>query len=185
MKERRALRARTRVFRSHIRYATRICVRICVYICVYVRIVPPSPFRSLFRSHSFSPLSFFPSHASNETFRAPPACLEPFTPCWVSHRNLLRPHFHPRGSRRRENPSDLVVVVVVAGRVAVIWPSILSPSPLVVLSTLSPIVPRRARWRSNPSRGSRANPNTDNVRILRGSLCTAEYFFFLFSSLFF
>lgn len=34
-------------------------------------------------------------------------------------------------------------------------------------------------------RGSRANPNTDNVRILRGGLCAAEYFFFLFSSLFF
>lgn len=34
-------------------------------------------------------------------------CLEPFTPCWVSHRNLLRPRLHPRGSRR-ENPSDLV-----------------------------------------------------------------------------
>lgn len=82
--------------------------------------------------------------ASNETFRAPPACLEPFTPCWVSHRNLLRPHFHPRGSRRRENPSDLS------------WcrksrRDMVPPRLRFSCSTLSPIVSRRARWRDNPS----------------------------------
>ena len=49
------------------------------------------------------------SLAPNSRFRgAPPARLEPFTPCWVSHRNLLKACcFHPRGSNhRRENPAD-------------------------------------------------------------------------------
>lgn len=34
-----------------------------------------------------------------------PRRLEPFTPCWVSHRNLLKARFHPRGTNhRRDNP---------------------------------------------------------------------------------
>lgn len=71
-------------------------------VCMYVRRFLPS-------TASARCLTLF-LFAFNETFRAPPTCLEPFTSCWVSHRNLLRPHFHPRGSRRRENPSDLLVV---------------------------------------------------------------------------
>lgn len=91
--------------------------------------------------------------ASNETFRAPPACVSgaihtllgfPPEPFKTSPPSPRQPPRKPFGSR-------------CAGRVAVIWPYL----PRVAF-TLSPIVPRRARWRSNPSR---SRVVLDSVRI--------------------
>lgn len=74
--------------------------RFIVYVCTCTHtclLAPSSPTRGFF---FFSPLTKRSGHLQR-------VCLEPFTPCWVSHRNLLSPRLHPRGSRR-ENPSDLV-----------------------------------------------------------------------------
>lgn len=49
--------------------------------------------------------SSFRQFVSHGMFRR----LEPFTPCWVSHRNLLKARFHPRGTNhRRDNPGRTV-----------------------------------------------------------------------------
>ena len=81
-----------------------------------VRVRPVARLRGL-HPRSVSRAAFIPA-TSPSSFRqfvshGMSRLLEPFTPCWVSHRNLLKPRFHPQGTNhRRDNPERIRYVQV-------------------------------------------------------------------------
>ena len=115
-------------------------MRACVRVCLRARIILFLCMRSILVSLSFlrDSASFLPRLVPSfslspirlsRNVSAPPARLEPFTPCWVSHRNLLKARFHPRGSNhRRENPMDPGPAGTVLTRSSVLSSTVLLPS---------------------------------------------------------
>lgn len=101
---------------EHLEAVTHACTRACMCVpcarttfsvCVLFLSLTDAPF-SVPPSHSLSPSVFLRSECNGTLRVSSRARLEPFTPCWVSHRNLLKAHFHPRGTNhRRENPSRI------------------------------------------------------------------------------